>query len=203
MDMRYNASIEDIAELAHALFESDATAVAHRTTYLRMLVGTSQFMLGSVVTPKDPSTQMNCLNATHERFYPQIVEAAGPGTNAELNRRTNFARTALYAARSWIRGGRDLCSLNVGTLTKAMLMADHTSTQLTPKRMKVRVERDIARLVADTEQLAKLNKVMAREQLTGCVFLLKGALEDLGGPVKRPRGHDGAGRRGHAVAHAA
>ena len=96
------ATIEDIKTLA-AQHLTGATAVAKtRSTYLKMLVATTQAELKGT---KEITLQMqlNSLELVQKRWKPAVAEAVStPGIDAlERNRRTNFARSAYSLLKSW------------------------------------------------------------------------------------------------------
>lgn len=166
-DHDFVATDQDILDLATTVLAASQQSDTGRRNYLKTLVATAQKELG--VAPRLRSTpgadkldaeatkqQIAALNAVHERFYAivtQVAQESVPvGTKdrgIEVNRRTNFARTALSAIRRWVRAGNDLTALAARSVTKAALAIDAPRRRRpTPAALSRRVRRDGKHLVS-------------------------------------------------------
>jgi len=132
--------------------------------------------------------QLKALTAVHERFYTivtEVVTEALEGTKdkaMELNRRTNFARTALGSVRAWIRAGGDITSLAPATATKAMLAVESEGTKAPPsaQALKSRAESQSQGLLTTFEGLATSDKAAAIEQMSMVLGQLTSRLLSMG-----------------------
>lgn len=130
------ADDSDVAKIAQSVFDSLNEGESGRRTYLKSLVATTQSELGSKPRIRSGTTkskldasgieeQLKALTAVHERFYNIVTRVAAETLPAgqkdkaiEINRRTNFARTALYAVRMFVRAGHDITEIGVQSVTK-------------------------------------------------------------------------------------
>lgn len=199
---RYVATDSDIAKLTTDHLGALETAIATRGTYLRALVATAQAELGAEprlaaprgrlakLSPEDAAKQLEALQRVHERFYAVVTKTAGEGLSGkgaadELNRRTNFARTALYAARTWLRAGNDLTALVVPKLTKATLAVRSTQRVASPRRLKTRVENLSKAVMSAMMELETVDKPGAVAELETLMGQLTARLIELGGTETR------------------
>ena len=173
----------DVATVTKGIIEAIHTAEGGRGSYLRMLIGTTQHELG--LEPRKRSTkaskldadgiaaQVAALTAVHERFYAIVTKIASDaipaskGKATELNRRTNFARTAMSVVRTWIRAGGDLASLAPRTATKASLAVER-ATAVKPasaRALKGKAEAQSKGLMATLMGLADTDKAAAIDEM--------------------------------------
>jgi hypothetical protein len=196
----YQATDDDISKLAKAILDGEAQADTGRTSYLRTLVAVTQKELGAEprqrmskadkLKAEGISEQLAALTTVHDRFYALVLEAAGKAVPAstkdratEVNRKTNFARTALYAVRSWIRAGHDVTALAAAKVTKAALAVKAaTPKPQSVKRIKARVERESKALVSSLMALADSDKGAAVAELNLLMNQVTAQLLALAGP---------------------
>ena len=180
----YIASDDDVKKLTTAIFDGDAQAESGRSTYLKTLVASTQAELGAKprarASSKAPrlddetvAAQLSALAVVHERFYTLIADMADKAVpkgakdrGIEVNRKTNFARTALYAVRGWIRDKRDITAVAAKTVTKLSLAVEAaTPKPASPKVLKVRAERESKALMVTLMALADGDKAAAVVEL--------------------------------------
>lgn len=154
-------------------------------TYLRVLVAHMQSKLGKPRRGKQPP-QEPVLDAIHETLYPSVLKGVSNGeeiTDAERNRRANFARSAASTVRAFIRGGGDVRGVDVATATKAGLRAAvapaaPSAEGLTRvQRGFVSAEQSVLRAAA---RLARGDPDDARERIDGLMAELEKLLNELG-----------------------
>lgn len=204
------ANAAQIRELTTGLLNATATIDTGRTSYLRYLAGTTIAELGAKprlhggrspkVTPESVATQLIALEAVHARFYEAVTEAAsvglpGPTLRAkELNRRTNFARTAMGVLRRWVKAGNDITSLVVGKLTKRSLAVERAVRPPTAARLKSRTEGHSKALISAVLELSSVDKAAALEEIELLMGQLATQRIELGGVMARSPAkavHDG------------
>lgn len=202
----YVATDADVQALATAVLTAAQESDSGRKSYLRTLVATTQHALGA--SPRVRSTkgakldaeatqeQLTALAAVHDRFYAIVVEVAQEAVpkGAEergvlVNRRTNFARTALSAVRRWVRAGNDLTGVAAKSVTKASLAVSRrrvrrASTPVLTRRV-TREARTLARML---RQLAGADRQAAIDALTSTVDRLSKQLTLLEPRTKPARG---------------
>lgn len=197
------ATDDDVAKIAQAIVAADGEADNGRKSYLRSLIATTQRDLGveprmrngksSKLEPEETEKQLAALSLVHERFYAIILKVTseavtgGPrGRSIEINRLTNFARTALYAVRTWMKAGNDITTLAPAKATKASLAVTLRKTSRpTAKVLLNRSELYTESLLIAVKQLAQADKAMAIEQMQSAVRSLTEQLVKLG--VASPR----------------
>lgn len=195
---RVHITDADIAKLTRDYLNAVSTAAGSRITYLRALVETTIREIGATprtspprgrqtkMTPETTASQLAALQATHERFYAIVIKVASedlPAKDqaAELNRRTNFARTALYSARLWVRAGNDLTVLVVQNLTKAALAVKTTPRAASARQLRGRVERRSKAVMAAILALEDTDKAAAMAELNTLMGQLASRLISLEG----------------------
>lgn len=200
----YIATDADIKELATARAKAVLTVGDTNRNYLRAIVGTTQDELDSSprknfgkavkLKPEEQVEQLAALDAVHERFYAIVVEVnsehlpPGKARAKELNDRTNYARTAVRAARNWIKAGFDIRPLPASKITKRALdVAPRTRPPSAP-RLKKQVETRSKALVSSLLELGALDRAGAVAELELLMGQLAGQLAELGGkPVTDAR----------------
>lgn len=190
---------ERVRALTKSILEARNTLENGQATYLQGLVETTQKELGAaprqrtgkVVRLDEASIaeQLAALTKVHERCYAIVIEVCsenlptGKEKALELNRRSNFARTAMSVARSWIRSGRDITALAAAKVTKYNLRVKLESTrQPSPARLTRRVEKGITELIEEATKLAALDKAAAIAQLEAALSKIVTTLSAIGGP---------------------
>lgn len=158
MNKSYIASLADIRNLTADYLQAGQRTADVRSTYLRCLIATTQKELGAEqrsnnakrpkLSDEDREAQLKALAAVHARFYP-IVMAEAEKTIKDipskdraqvLNRRTNFARTAIYAARMYVRMGKDLTGLAPAKLSKSAIAVEVGPKVLSAKQLTRKLE---------------------------------------------------------------
>lgn len=196
-----------IRELTTAYINAIATGETTRVTYLRMLVEETQRELGAtphtnnVKRPKlsedERIRQRAALEKVHTRFYTIVNDVVDKSLGdvpskarpLERNRRTNFARTAVYAARLYIRAGKDLTGLAPGKLTKSAMAVAVAPATPSPRRLKGRVERASKAFVTSLLALGEADKGGALAELETLMGIMASQLAVLGAPMARDLKH--------------
>lgn len=186
------ASDSDITAIATTVLSAAAADETGRSNYLKTLIATTQKALGGEPRQRtgkatkldDAATleQLKALQEVHERFYAIVLKAAGDvvpsGTKdrgTQINRKSNFARTALSAVRGWVRAGNDITALAAKGATKASLAVEPATPRVpSPGALKTRAEGESKRLVATLMALADADRKAAVEEMQ----LLFGQLAD-------------------------
>lgn len=195
------ADVAQIRELTTGLLNATATIETGRVSYLRFLAGTTIAELGAKprahggrptkMTPESVATQLIALEAVHERFYAAVTEAAsvnlpGPTLRAkELNRRTNFARTAMGSLRRWVKAGNDITALVVGKVTKRSLAVERAVRPPTLGRLRSRTETQSKALMSVVLELSSIDKHAALEEIELLMGQLATQRIELGGVTAR------------------
>jgi hypothetical protein len=183
----YLLSDKDIQRMASGMLTGALKLEQGRSTYLRMLIASAQsfWTLGAPgardqqgqAAVKHVHNQQAALRHVHNRAY-RIVKAVmakglhseHPDAAKELNRRTNFARTAAYAVREWLKAGGDLMTLEAGTATKASLEVPKTqvlpSADLLHRRSVSASERALD-LLAALGDVDRESMILGAEKLIG------------------------------------
>lgn len=192
----YIATDADISSLTGEILSAQFTLDSGPRRYLRAVVATTIHELdapqrvrsGKVekIDEAEQTRQLAALEKVLGRFYPIIVKAAsenlpaGKARALELNRRTNWARTAASAVRGWIKAKHDLRTIAAARVSKAMLTVTPQARAPSPGRVRSRVERTSKALVADVMELATVDKAAAIAELQLLMGQLAGQLEELG-----------------------
>lgn len=193
-----------VRDLTTAYINALATRDGTRTTYLRTLVEETQRELGaqprtnnatkrSRLSDDDRARQLAALAAVHARFYVIILavvedslkDVASKDRAREKNRRANFARTALYAARLYVRAGKDITALAPAKLSKSTLAVAAPTPVRTPRRLKNRVERASKAFVKSILELGEADKQAAVSELDTLIGIMANQLAALGVPMAR------------------
>lgn len=192
----YVATASDIRALASTIVGATAEVITGRTTYLRALVATTQAELHA--TPRKNATakpkhlkgseiaaQLAALVAVHDRFYAAVLEACEEGLSGkdkalELNRRSNFARTALYAVRSYIRAGHDITYVVAARTTKVTLAVSRPPRRASARSLKSRMEARSKALMVTALELSDVDKVTAVAEIELLLGQLAAQLASLG-----------------------
>lgn len=201
----YVANDADIRTLAKAHKSASEAMRNVPRVYHRAIVATTIHELGVAIRvrfgkvqklkPEEQTTQLAALQKVHDRFYAIVLEEeseglpAGKGRAQELNRRTNYARTALRAARNWIKAGNDLTSVAPGRITKGSLDVTPRARIPSPGRVKKRAEKASKLTVATLMELATVDKVAAAQEMELLIGQLQTQLLELGTstPTRDPK----------------
>lgn len=190
----YVAKPAEISELTQSLLSAEATTLESRTTYLRALVATTQAELPPG-KPPDKATVLGVLQGVHERFYEAVTKAVqsavAPRTADRakvVNRKTNFARTALYAVRAWVKADGNLATLKVRNVTKVSLAVEPKVRPMSATRLTRRLEKLSSRLMAGVLALIETDKPTAIREIETIAGQLAHQLEELGVHATRMRG---------------
>lgn len=194
-----------IRAMTSAYIQSLATGAETRTTYLRTLVDASIRELGiepransvrkgaKSINQEEQARQLAAVAAVHARFYlivNEVVDASladvpSAEHTLERNRRTNFARTALYAVRLFIRAGKDLTAVAPKRVTKSALAVESRPPVRSPVRLKSRVERASKVFVTALLELGEADQSAARAELDTLLGIMANQAAALGAPPAR------------------
>lgn len=196
-DNNYLATDADIQELTREHIRALAGLQDGRQTYLRVLIATTQKELSAKprkrtgrpkkLNPEEQAIQLAALTTVHIRFYAvvnaivdeSLADVPAKDRVSEKNRRSNFARTALYAARLYVRSGRDLTALAPGKLSKSALTVELPPRPPTPKRLKGRVERASKAFVTALLALTEADREGAAAELDTVLGIIASQLAAL------------------------
>lgn len=200
----YIATEADVTEVTRQYLEATTNAEAGRQTYLRMLAATSIKELGSVpkrsiagrprrLSQEEQAQQLAAIATVHERFYNAVLQVVEESLHSvpakeraiEKNRRSNFARTALYALRLYVRAGKDLTALDLKKLSKSALAVVVPQRPPTARRLKGRVDRASKVFVTALLALSEADKDTARAELDSLIGILAAQIATLGVSVAR------------------
>lgn len=176
------------------------------TTYLRTLVEETQRELGveprinnapkrGKLSDEEKARQLAALATVHERFYAIISAVVDESLEAvpakeraiTKNRWTNFARTALYAARLYVRAGKDLTALAPGRLSKSAMAVEVPGAPLSTRRLKGRVERASKAFVKSLLELSEADRDAAVAELDTLIGQMATQLAELVPAVRNPK----------------
>ena len=198
MDKTYLATDADIRKLTEGYVAAITTGEETRSTYLRILVRHIQKELGAEprtnnvrspkLTQEQMATQLAAAAAVHERFYTLVNEVVDSSiTNVpskdraqEKNRRTNFARTAIYAVRLYIRSGKDVTALAPARASKSAIAISVAPKTPSPRRLKGRVERASKAFMVAVLALSEADQQAAVSELDTLLGQLATQLASLG-----------------------
>lgn len=190
-----------VRNLTTAYLEARGTVDATKVTYLRTLVEESQRELGieprtnnrktKNISQEEQARQLAAVASVHARFYAIVNEVVDASTKdpIERNRRTNFARTALYAVRLYIRAGKDLTAVAAGRVTKSTLAVEARPKVRTPRRLRNRVERASKAFVTALLELGEADKATALAELDTLLGIMANQMAALGAPPARDLKH--------------
>lgn len=189
-----------VRNLTTAYIEALATNEATNVTYLRTLVEYSQRELGlepranNAKQRKQPigddarAQHLAAVAAVHARFYDIILEVVDASLTdvpskdrpLERNRRTNFARTAVYSLRLFIRAGKDLTAVAPQRVTKSALVVEVRPPVRSTQRLKSRVERASKAFVTSLLELGEADQIAARAELDTLLGIMANQAAALG-----------------------
>lgn len=187
---RYVASDADIRDLATDSLKARSSLDKTRSTYLRVLIGTTQERLRAESVPAG-AEQLRIAREVHRHFYGLVEETVmtkdikKEHRAHERQRRTGFARSASSTLNSWLKvEGHDLRKLPVAEVTKAFLAKQaaprnpHTPTE---DRTMAKVAKYVEGLIASVRPFASTaeNAPRAREILEEAVRALTNELRTL------------------------
>lgn len=196
---------DQVRALTRQILQARVAAESGTVGYLQGLVHTVQVELG--VAPRvNPvhikrlneegiKTQITALQTVHNRAYAIVLEVCaenllpGKGRAQELNRRSNFARTAMSVVRRWIRAGKDITCCAASRVSKASLRVEVDRTrQASPRVLTRRVEKGITELIVRATALAAVDKPTAVVQLETALSQIVTTLAAIGAqaPTKDP-----------------
>lgn len=198
-------SPEGVFTLTKTILKAVGAANDGRQFYLQSLLLATQKELGSEPRKRSGRAmkldeasiqgQLAALRSVHDRFYEAVLRACSeglPGGEArakELNRRSNFARTALSALRAYIRAGKDVTALAAVRVTKASLAVPKAARQvrqLSPKRLAAAAERQSKQLVVTMIALAEADKQAAAAEFETLMGQLAMIAEEAGLKIEGP-----------------
>lgn len=193
-----------VRNLTIAYIQANGTLDATKVTYLRTLVEASIKELGADVrtnnarkakhiSQEEQARQLAAVAAVHGRFYAivnEVVDESLKGVPSkdhtlERNRRTNFARTALYSVRLYIRAGKDLTVVAPARVTKSSLAVEARPAVRSPRRLKTRVERASKAFVTSLLELGEADAAAARAELDTLLGIMANQAAALGAQPAR------------------
>jgi len=168
LTFNYVATPSEIEVLARDYFMALNVTGEGRVTYLRALVDTTKAQL-----KLEKGEPLPTLEKVHVGFYEAVLKAAEaatppriPGRAKEINKKSNFARSAASMLRSWMRHkGNDITKLVTKRVTKSSLVVPHKARPPSPARLKARVEAASKALVSHLLALGDKSPSVAGEEL--------------------------------------
>lgn len=196
----YVATDRDIETLTATQLQAAQSVTDGHQTYLRALVATAQKELGVKpraraaagrphrLSDEEIAKQLAALAMVHRRFYEIVVRVIDDSLTgvpakervAQKNRRSNFARTALYSARIYVRSGHDMTALVPSKISKSSLAVTVPTKPPTAKRLKSRLERLSKTFVTAMLELGETDKAAAVTELDTLIGIMASQLATLG-----------------------
>lgn len=180
---RYVASDADIRQLAVDSLQARSSLDKTRSTYLRVLIGTTQARFKE---QKDTTyDQLSVARRVHREFFAIVEETVMKGVKDnqvhERQRRTGFARSASSTLNSWLKvDGHDIMKLTPATVVKAQLAkaaAPRNPHAPTEERTRAKMTRYVDGMIASVKPLAGVDSATAREILQDAINALSGELK--------------------------
>lgn len=201
----YVATEDDIRNLAGGVIDALSSANDNRLHYLRALIGTTQHELGAPsrhrtvkgtkIRDEDVlNSHIEALEAVHAKFYGIVMKTTkeklagitseGGKKGDEVNKRTNYARTAFSRANRWVRAGNDITSLVAAKVIRTALEVDGGKRRKpSPSRLATRATRQTKQLLETLRTLAAADHDAA---MAGLEALMKKLVAlELNGPATR------------------
>jgi hypothetical protein len=191
MKANYAATGAQVETLAHAV----ALGKLGESTYLRIVAVHCQADLGTGRRRMAAETQEAVIDKVHGKLYPHVLKGVasnGLGSEelpqAEVNRRSTFARSSASELRRFVNKGGDIRTLDAANLTRSFLRKFGA-----PVPTGTRAERSLARATEATvraaERVARGNPDAAAETIEATIESLQkvlnalpeAAAEDVGG----------------------
>lgn len=190
---------DKVRSLTKSILAGKNAAEGGKLAYLRSLVARTQKELGASereragkvarLSPEGVKTQLAALQVAHEAYYAGVLEECEaeipkgtPERAKVINAESNWARTALYAVRNWIRSGRDVTALAAGRVTKTNIKVEVPSNRVpSPQRLNRRVEKGVTELIEEATRLAAVDKSAAVTQLETAMAKIITTLAAIGG----------------------
>lgn len=190
------ASPTDVEVITKAVLDAQSNNAGGRADYFSALLGTTIHALGvaprqrQVANPaKIPekvwSKHMTALEEQNEIFYGTVMKAAREflGANYDpllLNKRTNFARSAVTTIRTWIKAGNDITLLVPGKVSKSELgKAAKKQKRTSPKVLSNRVRKYSDRFLLTVAKLGESDATVARAALEEAKASIQQTLDKL------------------------
>jgi hypothetical protein len=202
----------DMEALTRDSIQAARTGKTVRGTYLKVVVATAQAELDinvrkrAVKMPQPDEEairdQMRVMVAVHKRFYAIVLKVARenkPRNAKEMNKWTNFARTAKAKLKKWMLAGNDIRSLVPAKLTHADLEVSRPNRGWTRDRFQKRASAWAGHLVAAATAYAQEDRETAVATLETTVAQLTALLAEIG---TAPRQSSAATIREHRPAKA-
>lgn len=191
------ATDEDIEKVTKSILTSSGEAENGKITYLKSVVATVQAELGAKPRLRTGARvkldtagiveQLKAADVVNERFYVIVTKVASEsvpvGTKDRgivINRRTNFARTALYAVKQFIRAGNDITTQAAASVSKSSLSVSHRARPINGKLLRRRAEQQRKILIGTLGALASSDKALAIEEMQFALGALTAKLMKLG-----------------------
>lgn len=187
------ATPADMEALTQDSIEAARTGRKVRGIYLKVLVATTQAELDISVRkrtvkmprPADEAVrgQMRVMVTVHKRLYASVLKKARqnkPRNPKEMNKWTNFARSAKAKLKKWLLAGNDLRALVPAKLIHADLEVSRGSRGWTRDRFQKRAGAWAGHLVAAATAYAKEDRETAVATLESAVAQLTTLLAELG-----------------------
>lgn len=187
-----------VRSLTKSILQGRAAMEGGQGSYLQGLIETTQRELGAEprkragravkLSDTDVKAQLAALTKVHERCYAIVLEECEaevpkgtPDRAKVINSKSNWARTMMYAARSWIRAGNSVTALAATRVTKHSLRVEaERTTPPNPQKLNRRVERGITELIDTVTGLAAIDKPAAIQQLEAALAKITTTLAAIG-----------------------
>jgi hypothetical protein len=176
------ATDNDIAANARAIIHNRANAAQGKCAYLRALIAVTQSDIAAGANPGEAFSAVNkrfykIVLKTHEKSVPKDL----PNRALEVNRRTNYARTAAYAIRTWMITGHDLMAIDATTVTKDQIAVRVAPVRIiTPEALRLRVTEQATELEESLASLADLDWAVAAAEMRRVIEALSAKLQSVG-----------------------
>lgn len=183
----------DMEALTQDSIQAARTGRTVRGTYLKVVVAVTQAELDISVrrravkmpqpNEEEMRGQMRVMVAVHKRFYAVVLKVARenkPRNAVEMNKWTNFARSAKAKLKRWMLAGNDIRALVPAKLTHADLEVSRANRGWTRDRFQKRAGKWAGHLVAAATAYAKEDTQTAIATLESAVAQLTALLADLG-----------------------
>ena len=187
------ATALDIKRMTREFLRAGVACKSIRGMYLKALVATAQAERAALEPAPSRNSkfdtlearlQMKAMLAVHKRFYEDVLAEARaecPKDAVDMNKRTNFARSAKYKLRRWMAAGNDIRVLVASTVTHADLKTTKHKGPWSADRFQRRTVAWAGHIVDATTAYAKEDRDTAVATLEAAIGRLAGLLAELGG----------------------
>ncbi len=187
----YEATPAQIGELTKEILTASGAVESGHGTYFRSLIRMTQKDLGvperkhktkgGQMKPQTKEEHLKALESVQARFYKAVLLAAGEivPKGAELNSKTNFARSAYSTLRTWIKAGNDVTSVVASRAVKSAFYVQSQPRPHSAKRLLGRVERQSKALMSSVLALVDTDPQAAVDELQLLVDQLNARIAEI------------------------